>query len=205
MRITSRRTTLVSLGAAAGATVAAALLARKPREGAPPVARTVAAPAEAAPGGEHLGPLSAVIPRDPAGGTGGRGVSRCGWKPHHLSEFAGKNVVLNLWATWCVPCVAELPALAEFSRRAATEGIVVIPLSSDMGGADAVRKFYAARGLTGLPIWLDPKGDAARAWGARGFLMTLLIDRQGRERARVEGSVDWAAEASFSRVRELLG
>jgi thiol-disulfide isomerase/thioredoxin len=201
MRITSRRTTLVSLGAAAGATVAAAILVRKPRE----VAHPVAAPAEAAPGGAHLAPLSAVIARDPPAAPEDVAFLDADGKPHHLSEFAGKNVVLNLWATWCVPCVAELPALAEFARRAGTEGIVVIPLSSDMGGADVVRKFYKARGLTDLPVWLDPKGDAARAWGVRGIPTTLLIDRQGRERARVEGSVDWAAESSFSRVRALLG
>ena len=105
-------------------------------------------------------------------------------------------MVVNLWATWCAPCVAEMPALAALARALAPADIAVMPLSSDRGGADAVRGFYAQHGVSGLPVLLDPKGAVLRAWGVQGIPVTVLIDREGRERARLEGAADWAAPAA---------
>ncbi len=124
---------------------------------------------------------------------------------HGIEGFAGKGLVINLWATWCVPCVAELPALAALAGRVREAGILVLPASSDRGGAPVVEKYYRNHGLEGLPVWLDPKGAAARAWGARGLPTTLIVDRQGRERGRVEGGLDWASEAVVAEVRRLVG
>ena len=111
---------------------------------------------------------------------------------HTLAEYNGRGVVLNLWATWCVPCVAELPALDDLARQA-PDGIAVLALSSDRGGAPAVERFYREHGIAHLPVLLDPRGAAARALGARGIPTTVLIDRMGRERGRVEGAADWAS------------
>ena len=61
---------------------------------------------------------------------------------HHLSEFRGRGMVVNLWATWCAPCVAEMPSLEALSKALAPQDIAVLPLSSDRGGADAVRAWY---------------------------------------------------------------
>jgi thiol-disulfide isomerase/thioredoxin len=122
-----------------------------------------------------------------------------------VQDFPGKGLIINLWATWCVPCVAELPALQALAKTLAPEGILVLPLSSDRGGADVVRKFYAAHGVESLPIWLDPKGAVARAWAARGLPTTLVIDRQGREVARVEGAAEWASPEFVTKLRNLIG
>ena len=73
----------------------------------------------------------------------------------------------------------------------ARRGDSVLALSSDRGGAAVVARFYAAHGITGLAVWLDPRGAAARAWGARGLPTTLVVDRAGRERGRLEGAADW--------------
>ena len=124
---------------------------------------------------------------------------------HDLTAFAGKGLVINMWATWCTPCVAEMPALQVLARKAAAAGILVLPLSSDRGGADVVRKFYASHAITGLPLWLDPKGAAASAWGARGLPTTYIIDRQGRERGRLEGAIDWAADDTLRAITALVG
>jgi thiol-disulfide isomerase/thioredoxin len=192
-----RRAVLAGAGTLAAGTLAATTLLRKPA--GPEVHTAVAEPRA------RLQALDALIPRDPpapppdAVFTDGAGAVR------RISDFAGKGLVVNLWATWCVPCVAELPALAALARRVADDGILVLPLSSDRGGAEAVSKFYAGHGIEGLGVWLDPKGDLARAWGARGIPTTLIIDRQGREHARFEGAADWAADASMARVRALVG
>ncbi len=126
-------------------------------------------------------------------------------KPVSVADFKGKGLVLNLWATWCVPCVAEMPALDALAERLEKEEILVLPLSSDRGGAAVVRKFYAAHSIGHLGIWLDPRGTASRAWGARGLPTTLIIDREGRERARLEGGAEWASDDAVATLRKLIG
>lgn len=81
---------------------------------------------------------------------------------------------------------------------------MVLPLSSDHGGGAAVQAFYKAHNIAGLPVWLDPGGRAARAWGARGIPTTLILDRQGRERGRIEGAVDWGSDAAVAQVMRLM-
>ena len=122
-----------------------------------------------------------------------------------LADYAGHGVVLNLWATWCPPCVAEMPALDRLARELRAERVAVLALSSDRGGAAVVERFYKERGIRDLPVLLDPRGEASRALGARGLPTTLVIDRKGRERVRVEGPADWAAPASVGVIRDLVG
>ena len=122
-----------------------------------------------------------------------------------LASYAGKAVVLNFWATWCVPCVAEMPSLDALAAMVAREGIVVLALSSDRGGAKPVERFYAERGIRTLAVLLDPRGMAARAFGSKGIPTTVILDRAGQERARVEGAVDWSQPASVTRLREIVG
>ena len=120
-----------------------------------------------------------------------------------LKNYAGRGVVLNFWATWCIPCVAEMPALAQLATLVDPAQVAILPLSSDRGGAEAVRKFYAEKGIAGLPVLLDPRGDAMRAFGSRGIPTTILIDATGRERARLEGAAEWADPAAVAAVKEL--
>jgi thiol-disulfide isomerase/thioredoxin len=171
---------------AAGGTLAAGLTARKPRA-------------------QELTNLAdALVPTDPPMAApdivfiGGDG------EEHHLTEFHGHGMVINLWATWCVPCVAEMPALAALSKTLAPDDIAVLPLSSDRGGANAVQAFYQEHGIRGLPVLLDPKGAAVRACQARGIPTSLIIDRKGQERARLEGSADWSTPAAAAIVRKLV-
>ena len=124
---------------------------------------------------------------------------------HRLAEFLGHGIVVNLWATWCAPCVAEMPALAALSLALAPYDIAVLPLSSDRGGADTVRAWFAAHAVTGLPVLTDPKGKLARAWDAHGIPMTVIIDRQGRDVARLEGAADWSTPSAIALVRKLVG
>ena len=89
-------------------------------------------------------------------------------RAHGVAEFAGKGLVINLWATWCVPCVAELPALAALAARLRRTGILVLPASSDRGGAPVVVTFYRRarhRGLAGLA---RPEGRGGAGLGRAG-------------------------------------
>ncbi|MDP9102531.1 MAG: TlpA family protein disulfide reductase, partial [Pseudomonadota bacterium] len=105
--------------------------------------------------------------------------------------------------TWCVPCVAEMPALARLAAATKGQRIAILPLSSDRGGAPAVERYFAEKSIAGLPTLLDPKGTAARAFGARGIPTTILIDPQGRERARLEGAAEWDDPAAIKALQAL--
>ena len=170
---------------AAGATLPAVLLRRK----------LSAAPRGTVPSMDELPTTASPVPEFQF--TTAEGEVRT------LKDFAGKGVVLNFWATWCIPCVAEMPALAKLASLVDPAHVAILPLSSDRAGAAAVQKFYDEKGIKGLPILLDPRGDAARAFGSRGIPTTILIDARGRERARLEGAADWADPAAVAAVKEL--
>jgi thiol-disulfide isomerase/thioredoxin len=124
---------------------------------------------------------------------------------HRLSEFRGHGMVINLWATWCMPCVAEMPSLATLSKALAPADIAVLPLSSDRGGAAAVQAFFRKHEIGGLPVLLDPQGAAARAFGVEGIPVSVIVDKAGRVQARLEGSADWSTPGAAAVVRKLVG
>ncbi len=196
MQVIARRVLLAGAGTAAVASLAVALLLRKP---AP---RVLLLPeSEPAPRLQGMAALQRLSPHPaPAIGFGDASGAR-----HTLANFAGKGVVLNVWATWCAPCVAEMPALAALAARVAGDGILVVPLSIDHGGADAVRRFYDTHGIKGLGIWTDPDGDAGRALGVAGVPTTFVIDRKGREVAQLQGPAEWGSDAALASVRGLVG
>ena len=122
-----------------------------------------------------------------------------------VADFAGQGLVINLWATWCPPCVAEMPALDRAQATLDAEGIRVLPLSSDRGGRTQVEPFYQRVGIQHLGVWLDPRGAAQRALGARGLPTTVIVDREGKERARLEGGAEWDSAEMLAAVRRLVG
>lgn len=124
---------------------------------------------------------------------------------HTLEKFRGHGMVINFWATWCAPCVAEMPALADLSRALAPHNIAVMPLSSDRGGANVVRKFYETQKIAALPILLDPRGAAANAFKARGLPSTVIIDKKGQIRAKLEGAANWAHPDIATEIRQMVG
>ena len=124
-------------------------------------------------------------------------------RQHTPRDFAGRGMVINLWATWCPPCVREMPALDALAAALRPDGIAVLPLSSDRGGLPVVQAFYQRTGLRHLGVWLDPGGAAGRALGARGLPTTVIVDRGGRERARLEGDAAWDAPDFIAAIRRL--
>ncbi len=122
-----------------------------------------------------------------------------------LAAYTGRGVVLNFWATWCEPCIKEMPALDQLARAVGDDRIAVLPLSSDRAGAPAVEAFYKEKNIRSLPVLLDADGAAARAIGARGIPTTVILDAEGRERQRVEGAVDWSKPDVAAALRKVIG
>lgn len=122
-----------------------------------------------------------------------------------LADYRGQGIVLNLWATWCGPCVAELPTLQQLALHLAGDGIVVLPVSSDAGGAPTVRAFYDSHGIDHLPVLTDPHGAILSAWNIPGIPTTVIFDRAGIPRARLIGGADWGTAEAAKLVRSYAG
>ena len=107
-----------------------------------------------------------------------------------LDRFAGRVVVLNLWASWCPPCLAEMPSLERLARQHPELAVVAVNVDTAGGSAEA---WLARLGVSALEPYHDREGRLLRSLGMRGLPTTLVIDREGRVAASVEGAVDWAS------------
>ena len=121
-----------------------------------------------------------------------------------LADFQGRVVLLNFWATWCVPCVTEMPALERLQAALKGERFLVLALSQDRAGLPLVEKFYRQHGLTGLEMFADKTSASARSFQARGLPTTVLLDQSGREIGRLEGAAEWDAPEALALIRHYL-
>lgn len=129
-----------------------------------------------------------------------------------LSSYRGQPLLLNIWATWCPPCVREMPALERVHRQLGKEGLRIVAVSVDAApgaintwgrpGGD-IEEFMRAQGITFEVLW-DPSGEIETAYGLQGLPTTFLIDREGRIRERVTGWREWDDAATVATLRRLL-
>lgn len=123
--------------------------------------------------------------------------------PLRLSDFKGKVVFLNFWATWCPPCKEEMPSMERLYRRYKDKGFTILAVSIDSGGPAPVAAFVKMFGLT-FPIALDPKLSVANQYAVRGLPSTFLIDRKGTVAAVAIGPRDWDNKAARAAIETLL-
>ncbi len=107
--------------------------------------------------------------------------------PRSLSDYRGRVVLVNLWATWCPPCIAELPTLNAFYNEYAGDGFVIIGIN-DGEEAETVKEFLKRNPLD-FPIWLDPSYLSERAFNTMNLPSSYVIDRQGRVRLQWVGAI----------------
>ncbi|WP_247871841.1 TlpA disulfide reductase family protein [Azospirillum sp. TSO35-2] len=122
-----------------------------------------------------------------------------------LADFKDRVVLLNLWATWCGPCVKEMPSLDRLQAQMGGDAFQVVALSLDRGGRTAVEPFFAKTGVGHLGLYLDPASESMKVLGLRGLPTTILVDPEGRELGRVEGAVEWDSPEVVAFLRQQLG
>lgn len=108
-----------------------------------------------------------------------------------LSNFEGKLMLLNIWATWCGPCREEMPTMDSLQAELGGDNFEVVALSIDRKGIEVVDDFYREVGIKHLGRYIDETGSAGATLGAVGIPTTLLIDRQGNEIGRLVGEAEW--------------
>jgi len=123
--------------------------------------------------------------------------------PKTLADFHGRLLLVNFWATWCGPCVTEMPSLDRLQARLGSR-LTVLAISEDRRGGEVVDPFLAKLELADLAIYLDTKNRALQTFGLVGLPTSILIDRDGRMVWRVEGGVDWTSPEAAAKLAPYL-
>jgi len=123
---------------------------------------------------------------------------------HRLSDWQGKHVVLNCWATWCAPCRKEMPMLDALQAEFGGDSFEVVTIAAGRNSVQGIRRFFEEVGVTNLPILLDPKQELSREMGVFGLPITVILNPEGQEIARLRGEADWESDSAKAIVAALI-
>ena len=125
-------------------------------------------------------------------------------KALNLSQWKGRVILVNLWATWCAPCRKEMPALAQLQTELGSDQFEVVAISIDRKGVEASAAFLKDTGAQSLKLYVEPSSAIVNSLQAIGLPATLLIDRQGKEIGRLLGPADWASPEALTLIKAAL-
>jgi thiol-disulfide isomerase/thioredoxin len=131
-------------------------------------------------------------------------ITDAGGAAHKLSEWKGKVVLVNLWATWCAPCKREMPSLSRLQAKLGGADFTVLPVSLDRGGADKPQHYLKSSKLDNLPLYLDGANALLQTLTAPGLPLSVLLDREGREVARMAGPAEWDSAEAETLIKEII-
>ena|SRR5215471_13464999 len=120
-----------------------------------------------------------------------------------LNDFHGRYMVVNLWATWCGPCLTELPSLAHLQAVLPQDRITVVPIDLERIGVERVTEFLKMHAIDGVPIYVDSNYSTLRGFAANELPLTILIDSEGREIGRAAGAQEWDNAASVAYLKAI--
>jgi len=127
-----------------------------------------------------------------------------GGGPATLTQFRGKPLMVNLWATWCAPCIAELPALDDIAGTQA-DRFRLITVSQDLEGAKVIAPFFREKGFKALTQYSDEQNVLMGAFGTETLPTTIFFDARGKELWRVYGAMDWKGTAAKKLIDDGVG
>lgn len=120
-----------------------------------------------------------------------------------LDDYLGKVIIVNFWATWCTPCVKEMPSFENLYRRFRSKGLTILAVSLDKSSSSKVQEFADKYKLS-FPVLLDTDGVAEKLYPSFTIPFTYVVDKQGRVVARVDGGKNWESLETFEAVEHLL-
>ncbi len=125
-------------------------------------------------------------------------------EPITLSAYHGQVVLLNFWATWCAPCRHEMPMLSALQTEMGGDDFAVVTVATGRNPPPAMQKFFNQIGVENLPLHRDPKSKLAREMAVLGLPITVILDREGNEIARLRGDADWNSDSAKAILQALL-
>ncbi len=136
---------------------------------------------------------SATVFTDPQGGE------------HTLADYQGKYVLLNFWATWCTPCRVEMPSLDRLQARLGGDQFEVVPVATSHNPQAAIDRFWTEAEIENLPVLLDPSRALAADFGALSLPLTIILNPEGREVARLIGDAEWDSDSAIAILSAMSG
>lgn len=121
-----------------------------------------------------------------------------------LDAYRGKYIMVNFWATWCAPCRKEMPMLSELQKEFGGDNFEVVTIATGRNSPAGIKKFFGETGIDNLPRHQDPKQKLASQMGIFGLPITVIIDPEGREIARLRGDADWASDSAKAIIKTLV-
>ncbi|MEO1797909.1 MAG: TlpA disulfide reductase family protein [Pseudomonadota bacterium] len=122
---------------------------------------------------------------------------------HTLADFKGKYILVNFWATWCAPCRKEMPMLAELQEEFGGDSFEVVTIATGRNQIEGMRQFFDDIEVDNLPMFRDPRQAVARDMAVLGLPITVILDPEGQEIARLRGDADWASDNAKAIVAAL--
>ncbi|MCF6315814.1 MAG: TlpA family protein disulfide reductase [Marinosulfonomonas sp.] len=123
---------------------------------------------------------------------------------HQLADYQGKYILLNFWATWCAPCRKEMPSLDNLQETLGGEKFKVVTVATGRNTLPGIERFFQEADVTNLPILLDPKQALARDMGVLGLPITVILDPDGNEIARLRGDAEWDTDSAMAIIKALI-
>ena len=121
-----------------------------------------------------------------------------------LANYEGQHVVLNFWATWCAPCRAEMPLLSDLATQFEGEDLSVVTIATGRNPRPSMERFFNEIDVDNLPLHTDARQGLARSLGVLGLPVTLILDPEGQEIARLQGEADWNSESAIKLLQTLV-
>ncbi len=122
-----------------------------------------------------------------------------------LEDWRGKWVLLNFWATWCAPCRHEMPMLSALQTEFGGDDFEVLTVATGRNSPAGIKKFFKDTGIDNLPRHQDPKQALASQMGIFGLPITVILNPEGQEIARLRGDADWSSDSAKAIIAELIG
>ena len=121
-----------------------------------------------------------------------------------LADYKGKVVLVNFWALWCAPCREEMPTLEALGAEFRDQDFAVVTVATGPNAPPAIDKFFDEIGVENLPKYRDQRAALGRAAGVLGLPVSVILDREGREVARLTGTANWSSDSAKAIVQALL-
>lgn len=131
-------------------------------------------------------------------------IERMDASPASLADHKGEVVLLNFWATWCAPCRKEMPALDALQKDLGGDGFNVVTVATGRNSVPAITRFFQENNVENVIAYRDPKQALAKQMAVLGLPITILIDRDGNEIARLQGEADWNSESARAIITAFL-
>jgi thiol-disulfide isomerase/thioredoxin len=121
-----------------------------------------------------------------------------------LNDFKGRVILLNFWATWCLPCIKELPSMERLQTKFKEDNFTIIAISLDRGGKSVAARLLKRLKLNKLTLYIDKENKSAQKLGVKFMPTTFIFDREGRKLGKLQGGIEWDSKNAEALIKYFI-